>query len=150
VIKKILGSMTGQLFAVLVGLAIMSACSIGTKASTEPQQSLDKTEWVLASIQGKPVTDDKATPTLSFEGGRLNGFSGCNRLFGSYVASHDGTLALGALGMTKMACMGAAGELERQVLEQLDKTRMYALPPGQLNLMDSNRKTLLVYTPVKR
>ena len=57
-IKKILGSIVGQLFIVLMGLAIMSACSIGINAGTpepEPQQALDKSVWQLTAIEGKAL-----------------------------------------------------------------------------------------------
>ena len=150
-IKKILGSIMGQLFIVLMGLAIMSACSIGINAGTpEPQQALDKSVWQLTAIEGKALPKDAAAPTLKFENGRLTGFTGCNRLFASYVATTEGGLTLSALGTTKMACMGAGGALERSVLAALEQTNLYALPPGQLNLLDTNHKVLLTYIPEKK
>ena len=150
-IKKILGSIMGQLFIVLMGLAIMSACSIGINAGTpEPQQALDKSVWQLTAIEGKALPKDAAAPTLKFENGRLTGFTGCNRLFASYVATTEGGLTLSALGTTKMACMGAGGDLERSVLAALEQTNLYALPPGQLNLLDTNHKVLLTYIPEKK
>lgn len=152
-IKKIFGSIVGQLFIVLMGLAIMSACSIGINAGTpepEPQQALDKSVWQLTAIEGKALPKEAAAPTLKFENGRLTGFTGCNRLFASYVATTEGSLTLSTLGTTKMACMGAGGDLERSVLAALEQTNLYALPPGQLNLLDTNHKVLLTYIPEKK
>lgn len=150
-IKKILGSIAGQLFIVLMGLAIMSACSMGLTAnSPEPQLALDKQTWQLTAIEGKALPKDAAAPTLKFENGRLTGFTGCNRLFASYVATAEGGLSLSALGTTKMACMGVGGDLERAVLAALEQTDLYALPPGQLNLLDTNHKVLLTYIPEKK
>ncbi|WP_298610317.1 META domain-containing protein [uncultured Thiothrix sp.] len=149
-IKKILGSIAGQLFIVLMALAIMSACSMGIKANDPaPQAALDKTSWQLTAIEGKAIPAEAAAPTLQFENGRLTGFTGCNRLFASYVSSSTGSLALSALGTTKMACMGTGGELERAVLKALAAVNLYALPPGQLNLLDANHKVLLTYIPEK-
>lgn len=149
-IKKILGSMTGQLFIALMGLAIMSACSMGTNANTPtPEQALDKNTWQLTAIEGKALPKDSAAPTLKFENGRLTGFTGCNRLFASYSATVEGGLSLGAIGTTKMACLGTGGELERAVLAALEQVNLYAVPPGQLNFLDANHKVLLTYIPEK-
>ncbi|MFM2318229.1 MAG: hypothetical protein RLZZ215_850 [Pseudomonadota bacterium] len=150
-IKKILGSIAGQLFIVLMGLAIMSACSMSINAtSTTPEQALDKQTWLLTAIEGKPPSKELATPNLKFEKGRLSGFTACNRLFASYSATAEGGLSLGAIGTTKMACVGANGELERAVLAALKEVGLYALPPGQLNLLDANHKVLLTFIPEKR
>lgn len=150
-IKKILGSIAGQLFIVLMGLAIMSACSMGIKANPlNSEQALDKNTWQLTAIEGKPLTSANLIPTLKFENGRLTGFTGCNRLFASYSATAEGGLALSALGTTKMACLGVGGELEQAVLAALEQVHLYALPPGQLNLLDANHKTLLTYIPEKQ
>lgn len=150
-IKKILGSIAGQLFIVLMALAVMSACSMGIKANTpDPQTALDKNTWQLTAIEGKAIPVDAAAPSLKFENGRLTGFTGCNRLFASYSATPEGGLALSALGTTKMACMGAGGDLERTVLKALDQVDLYALPLGQLNLLDANHKVLLTYIPEKQ
>lgn len=149
-IKKILGSIAGQCFIVLMGLAVMSACSMGINANTSTlQDNLDKNTWILTAIEGQALAKDAAAPTLKFDNGRLTGFTGCNRLFGSYVAGAEGSLALSALGTTKMACLGTAGALERTVLAALEKVDLYALPPGQLNLLDGDHKLLLTYIPEK-
>lgn len=149
-IKKILGSIAGQLFIVLMGLAIMSACSMGINAnSPTPEQALDKQVWQLTAIEGKVLPKDAAVPNLKFANGRLTGFTGCNRLFANYSATAEGSLSLGALGTTKMACLGAGGELERAVLAALKQVGFYAVPPGQLNLLDANHKVLLTYLPEK-
>ncbi|TXH66844.1 MAG: META domain-containing protein [Thiothrix sp.] len=150
-IKKILGSIAGQLFIVLMALAIVSACSMGLKANDSTTQApLDKNTWQLTAIEGKAIPPEAAAPTLKFENGRLTGFTGCNRLFASYVASSTGSLALSALGTTKMACMGTGGDLERAVLKALQEVDLYALMPGQLNLLDANHKVLLTYAPEKQ
>ena len=149
-IKKILGSVGGQILVVLLGLAIISACSMSRDASAEKQQTLENTQWTLKSMGDIPLpTESQAIPTLSFESDRITGFSGCNRMFGNYVASTDGTLAFGQLGMTKMACAAPADQIEREVTARLSQTSIYALTHSQLSLLDANRKTLLVYTLTK-
>ncbi|HTR06382.1 MAG TPA: META domain-containing protein [Paraburkholderia sp.] len=62
-----------------------------------------------------PITLD-----LSTESGqrRASGFSGCNRFFGAYILK-DGLLSFGQLGSTRMACIGAGGEIEGDFLDAL-------------------------------
>ena len=63
----------------------------------------------------RPITLD-----LSTESGqrRASGFSGCNRYFGAYTLK-NGLLSFGQLGGTRMACIGAGGDIEGAYLEAL-------------------------------
>ena len=63
----------------------------------------------------RPITLD-----LSTESGqrRASGFSGCNRYFGAY-ALKNGLLSFSQLGGTRMACIGASGDIEGAYLEAL-------------------------------
>ena len=63
----------------------------------------------------RPITLD-----LSTESGqrRASGFSGCNRYFGAYSLK-NGLLSFSQLGGTRMACIGAGGEIEGAYLEAL-------------------------------
>ncbi|WP_084069543.1 META domain-containing protein [Paraburkholderia heleia] len=63
----------------------------------------------------RPITLD-----LSTESGqrRASGFSGCNRYFGAY-ALKNGLLSFSQLGSTRMACIGAGGDIEGAYLEAL-------------------------------
>ncbi|WP_414695377.1 META domain-containing protein [Paraburkholderia sp.] len=63
----------------------------------------------------RPITLD-----LSTESGqrRASGFSGCNRYFGAYRLK-NGLLSFSQLGGTRMACIGAGGDIEGAYLEAL-------------------------------
>nr|WP_245746896.1 META domain-containing protein [Paraburkholderia lycopersici] len=63
----------------------------------------------------RPITLD-----LSTESGqrRASGFSGCNRYFGAYSLK-SGLLSFSQLGGTRMACVGAGGDIEGAYLEAL-------------------------------
>ena len=150
-LKKILGSLAGQLFIVLSILAVMSACSMGMSAdTTKVHPNFEKTVWLLTQINGSSLPKTNQIPSLRFENGHITGYTGCNRLFANYTATSDGKLNIGSLGVTKMACMGEKGDLERAVLAALETAKIYALPPGQLNLLDSNHKVLLTYIPEEK
>ncbi|WP_112174376.1 META domain-containing protein [Paraburkholderia unamae] len=101
-------------------------------------QLLDNTHWQLVewkrtdgTLRAVPSPDLNAgnaegpdarpiTLDLSTESGqrRVSGFSGCNRYFGAYTLK-NGLLAFSQLGGTRMACMGAGGEIEGDYLQAL-------------------------------
>jgi heat shock protein HslJ len=63
----------------------------------------------------RPVTLDLSTATGQR---RASGFSGCNRYTGAYVLK-NGLLSFGQLAGTRMACIGAGGEIESAYLDAL-------------------------------
>ncbi len=101
-------------------------------------QLLDNTHWQLVewkradgTMRALPGRDADAGNTenpdarpitldLSTESGqrRASGFSGCNRYFGAYTLK-NGLLSFSQLGGTRMACIGAGGDIEGAYLEAL-------------------------------
>ncbi len=67
-----------------------------------PPEQLDGTAWRIVSIDGsEPVAGRDMG--FRFEGGRISGSAGCNRLSGSFAS--DGTrLTVGQVAATRMAC----------------------------------------------
>lgn len=144
--SRIISSFTGQVFVVLLGLAIVSACSMRGEHKPVNSQTLNDTHWALKSLTGYDTAIMRA-PTLHFTQNRLSGFNGCNRIFANYAAGSDGTIAFGQLGSTKMACMDAAGALERTFNQQLAKAKLFAISRDALNIMDGERNVLMALTP---
>jgi len=63
------------------------------------------TSWTVEGLGGAAVVSGHE-PGITFTGdGQINGTTGCNRFFGSYVQDGD-RVTFSGLGMTKMACMG--------------------------------------------
>lgn len=61
-----------------------------------------------------------ATATIQFGAdGQFELHAGCNQGGGMATMGDDGTLRLGSIALTEMACQGPAGELERMVLAVL-------------------------------
>ena len=61
-------------------------------------------EWGLKDLGGTPVNPD-AVPTMAFlEAGKISGNASCNRYSGP-VELGDGTIRVGALASTRMACV---------------------------------------------
>ena len=146
--SKIITSFAGQLFIVLMGLAIVSACSMRAETKPVVANQLTGTEWELKKLSNyEAAAPIERAPTLSFSENRISGFNGCNRIFANYAAGQDGSIALGQVGSTKMACRGQAGNLEKNVNQALTITQLFALSRDALNLMDGERNVLMALTP---
>jgi len=98
----------------------MSACAAppgGPAQAAAPAPSLAGTRW-LGVIDAS--VDSRSTPWLEFLAeGRMTGFTGCNLLNGGWK-SEGGQVRIGPLAMTKRACLGPAGDVERRVLASLN------------------------------
>ena len=99
----------------------MSSC-----ASTKNVATLSSLggEWNIIEINGSAVVPapNQEFPFIGFDTktGKVYGNSGCNRMMGSFdVNAKPGTIDLGALASTRMACPDMSGE--RELLQALDK-----------------------------
>lgn len=107
---------------ILVGL---SSCGSTKNAATLPSIS---GEWNIIEINGVVVVPapDQEFPFIGFDtkNGKVYGNSGCNRMMGSFdVNSKPGTISLGALGSTRMACPDMT--VEQNVLSALSQVKKY-------------------------
>lgn len=100
---------------------------------------LSATDWVLAQLDGQPVTAAKP-PTLLVQYGKVVGFSGCNRYTGALKETSAGSIAVGPLATTKMACDPASSELESRFVERMNAVRGYSFLGGQLALRWENKQ----------
>lgn len=85
--------------------------------------------------------------SLRFSGGRLSGSGGCNRLTGTYTARDDGSLSIGQVATTRMACAPETDAVERSVLAALDVAAGYRIGDGSLHLTDAANDTILRLEP---
>ncbi|MBN8821885.1 MULTISPECIES: META domain-containing protein [unclassified Spirosoma] len=107
--------------------------------------------WVLTEFQGKAITADasrREVPRLeiSLTEGRVTGTTGCNRLSGP-VKADTRQIVFGPLITTKMACIGAAGDLESPFLNALNAPLSYQIGSGRLTLLQ-NGAALMVFKKV--
>jgi heat shock protein HslJ len=97
--------------------------------------NLENATWVLTGLPGQtlPAGQGRNAVTVTFEAGRVHGFSGCNQLMGSYTLQGE-RLVLGTLGGTMMACPEPAMSIEKHFLKSFS---------GALNItVDGNDLTL--------
>jgi heat shock protein HslJ len=118
---------------------IAGVLALGLSACDEERrsESLNGTEWVAESINGKPVIEPGGV-TLLFENDRIAGRSGCNRYFGA--ASHaNGSVKIEQVGATKMACLrDGLMQQESEFLTTLQASQTYAVrEDGRLVLTGS-------------
>ena len=84
--------------------------------------------------------------SIRFEAGRISGSTGCNRYTGS-CAVGEGTLDVGSIGTTMMACPPAVMEVEADVFARLGRSTRWELEPDArtLTLLDQEGGETLVF-----
>ncbi|SEB16006.1 META domain-containing protein [Variovorax sp. YR216] len=96
--------------------------------------------WRLTSVQGLDASLLPTGPqsvTARFEGGRVSGFSGCNRFFGSYTLKQPDRLVIGRLAGSMMACGGNAMKVEGAVHKAMAGTFRPVLSGDGLTLLST-------------
>ncbi len=112
--------------------ATMVSCGTVTKTvNTSNQPSLENTKWQLADhVKGK-------IPTLTVEGGKLNGNAGCNNYFGEInLDANTGSFSAKNIGSTKMICDNMA--TETNFLGMVPKANKYRVAGSSLELYQDN------------
>ncbi len=124
--------------------ALLAACGSGISLD-EP---IESRVWRLARLGQQPVAagvDPQRDAQVQFDGTRMSGSGGCNRITGGY--QRDGhTLRIGPLAATRMACLDAdRAQLESAFVDALQATASYSLLGStQLTLLDASGRTLAV------
>lgn len=128
--------------AALAGVLILSliACNETSPTTNDP---LDGTSWVLMAYRkSKPIPE--TTLTATFEAGKIHGSAGCNSYSGPYQIG-DGTITIGAIASTEMACLEPAGVMEQETMflnEFLRNAQTFRLTDGQLQIFRADGEAL--------
>ena len=106
-------------------------------------------EWVLEK-EGEDGAggDTGVRVTLRFgEDGRVTGTAGCNSYFGAYEIGDGGTLTIGEVGSTRMACVSPeVMDLESQYLRDLGEVVAAQVRDGCLSLRQTGETEYLRFT----
>lgn len=86
--------------------------------------------------------------TLTFDGGQVSGSSGCNRFSGAYT-SGEGTLEIGMLRLTRMACESEVMEQEQQFLAALQSATTWTIERGMLDMHRADGERVLMANPAE-
>ena len=134
---------TGALVAAAACLALAAACASRNGApSVAPSGSAETTSlkkltgvtWTLVSLGGEPVPQGTRLPTIAFDGARIAGLGGCNRYTGQIQETGPGTIAVGPVASTKMACPPPAMDVESRFFTVLAQVTQYRLAGPRLVL----------------
>jgi heat shock protein HslJ len=110
---------------------------------------LENTFWVLANLNGAETlsVDEGGQPaTLQYDPatGKIAGTTGCNQYFAdAQVDLEAGTISVGAIGMTRMACRGPVADQEMAFVSLLEKIARYEISGSQLTLLGEDGEALV-------
>lgn len=109
------------------------------EASSKDQGSmslhdLEGVAWRLTHLGRQTPIPEGVLVTLTVEGDRISGTTGCNRYFGSVREPEARKLTIGPLGSTRMACPEPKMETERRYLRALESVREVGFLNGRLAL----------------
>jgi heat shock protein HslJ len=138
-----------RLLCVLFLPWLATGCHGGAhRTTTDPAIPLTGTLWRLVAIDGNPISppvDGRREPALQLlsTDSRVQGYTGCNNLAGSFTLDARQRLSFNQLITTKMACMEPTPEAEfLQALEQVDH---YTLTGSTLHLHKGQLAPLLTF-----
>lgn len=106
-------------------------------------QNLAGSEWQVRDFAGSPA---EAEAWIAFKAdGRALGHGGCNRFNASYEGT-PGKLSIGPVAATRMACQGAASDVENRLFKAFAETRSIAATHLVLALFDADNTLLATLT----
>lgn len=123
-----------------VSLALVRVTPRAGAPAVTPDALLN-VRWVLTRLGAVDLSSHKGTRepymTLASPPGRVEGFSGCNRLFGAFTVDGPRLTFGPGIGMTRMACAGrGAAELESGFAQALQATARWRVDGTALELLD--------------
>lgn len=126
-----------------LAIALLAGC--GTTVSLD--EPIESQTWRLVSVGTQPAqrdADPRRDAQLQFDGSRVNGSGGCNRLAGPYQRTGN-RLTIGPLAATRMACIEAErSAMESSFFAALQATTGYSRLGTRLTLLDDSGRTLAV------
>ena len=116
--------------------------------------ALKGTRWHLVSMgpadAPQAITDSTSRPAfIEFDAvdQRLAGSTGCNRFFGRYRLIGTAGFTIGQIGMTRMACAGAAQKQDRDVVKNIRLAHFYGVSGSKLTIAAEDGQRL-VFEPL--
>jgi len=119
----------------------------GVGAATVGTASLEGVDWVLLAYRSGDalveLEDPHGPARLRFEGGRVTGSAGCNRLMGDYELKGEGIRFQAPMASTMMACPEPLMSQEQAVHAALASVASYRREADGLDLLDPHGEVLL-------
>jgi heat shock protein HslJ len=147
----------GHLISFVIFLVAFTACSSGEESNngilldeTEGVflngTELAQTEWVLTSMNGKPLLDG-TNITLAFSLAELSGFAGCNSYGSQYELSDNDQINILEIASQAEGCLEPQGVLvqESEYLKQLLNVTQYKIEQNALALSNQENEQALIF-----
>jgi len=115
---------------------VVAAATGSAVAAAPPAASIEGPIWRLVELRGlapSALAGGEQPATARFRGGRIDGFSGCNRFFGGYTLEGD-RVVIGQMAGSMMMCPEPAMTLEHAVTSGLAGTFRYTVTGDRLIL----------------
>lgn len=117
------------------GILITLWFCAGQTLLAEGAGGLNGHRWYWKEVQGHRLRSDGAY--LEFgEADRLTGFSGCNRMMGTFEANET-QIGFKGLATTRMFCEGIRGDEESLILKTLEAVRGWRIERNLLIFFDA-------------
>ncbi|MEA2111027.1 MAG: META domain-containing protein [Campylobacterota bacterium] len=129
-----------KFFLYLFIMFSFNALAASEKQTVTPDVTLTNTYWKLVDIDTKVITRSEKLREPYFmlkEQNQLNGFTGCNRFFGSYT-TQDNNINFSGVGMTRMMCQETM-ELERSFSKVIQEATHFKIQGEKLQLFNNTK-----------
>jgi copper homeostasis protein (lipoprotein) len=132
--------MKTAMLIVTLTAAVLGGCASAPPAGppvADATAVITERYWKLVELNGQPVPalPREVHMVLRAQGGRVNGFGGCNSFSGAYVLDAAASrIRFDQLASTRMACMGGGMEVETAFHQVLNSIDNYALNGDRLTL----------------
>ena len=93
------------------------AATVGVPST---RMDIEAHEWVLDRDDSSLAVDDDNPVTLGVDGDTVSGRAPCNTYRGAFDLGDDGSVEIGPLALTRMACPGSAMEAENEFVAALE------------------------------
>lgn len=113
---------------------------------------LEGVEWILTKMNWRETLPENTRITLTFNGDKVIGTSGCNRYFAGIKAGKmPNDIIISQPGGTMMACPGEIMKQESRFLKALSKVNSYSFVNGHLALTwkDDNTINTMLFSAKK-
>jgi len=114
---------------------LATGCTGPTASRPVALAPLEGTSWRADDIDGAEVVAGVKPTLIFYAGQKVDGFSVCNRYFGTYRQTDD-MLEIKPAGMTRMACPSAVMDQETRFLAALEAVRKARREDDTLMLLD--------------
>lgn len=123
-------------------LAIGMATALAVFGGAAAAVMLQGSEWKPVLINDVPVPEETSAFVQFRSQGRLEGFSGCNRLFSDYETS-DEHIVIGPVAATRQRCADSVMQRESALAAALENARTWYRQGIRLVLFDGTGRPIL-------